>query len=402
MSLPASPSPDPEPGATAGVDAAAVGNDDAMPASASDGAAPAEDAALTDPPTDPPIRPLSSPATLTLAVLAAAFTLWAAQGLILPILLAAFFALIGNPLLRLLCRLRLPRFLGAVLLLLLAISAVVMLGRQLATPAGEWIAEAPQTMRSVVPKLRKMIEPVQKASQTAEDIARAAGGETSQKPVQVVRTEENTPLRALSTTPRALAAVLAVVLLTFFFMVYGERLQRHAISLLRERQRKVLTTDIMQSIEREMSRYVLTITMINIALGLVVAAALHWVVGFDVQEALLWGTATALLNYAPYVGPFIGFALLLLAGLVKFDSLGMSLLPAGLYIGLQTLEGQLLTPIVLGRQMALSPLVVILGLLVFSWAWGIIGLLLAIPLLVCVKIVLGKVPGLEGWARLLE
>ncbi|MDO5505918.1 MAG: AI-2E family transporter [Pseudoxanthomonas suwonensis] len=348
------------------------------------------------------VRPRSSPATLVLAVLAIMFTLWAAQGVILPILLAAFFALIGNPLLRLLCRLRLPRFLGALLLLVLAIAALVTLGRQLATPAAEWIAEAPRTMRMVVPKLRKMIEPVQQASQTAEDIARAAGGENPRRPVQVVRTEENAPFRALSTTPKLLGSVLAVVLLTFFFMVYGERLQRSAIALLRERQRKVLTTDIMQSIEREMSRYVLTITMINVGLGLVVAAALHWLAGFDAQEALLWGTATALLNYAPYVGPFIGFALLLLAGLVKFDSLAMSLLPAGMYVALQTIEGQLVTPIVLGRQMALSPLIVILALLIFSWAWGLVGLLLAIPLLVCVKIVLGKVEEFEGWARLLE
>jgi predicted PurR-regulated permease PerM len=69
---------------------------------------------------------------------------------------------------------------------------------------------------------------------------------------------------------------------------------------------------------------------------------------------------------------------------------------------LHTLEGQLITPIILGRRMALSPLVLILGLMVFGWMWGIIGLLLAVPLLVCVKLVLAKIDGMEGWARLLE
>ena len=69
---------------------------------------------------------------------------------------------------------------------------------------------------------------------------------------------------------------------------------------------------------------------------------------------------------------------------------------------IDTLEGQLVTPIVLGRRMALSPLLLILALMVFGWMWGILGLLLAVPLLVCVKIVLARIDGRQGWARLLE
>ena len=79
-----------------------------------------------------------------------------------------------------------------------------------------------------------------------------------------------------------------------------------------------------------------------------------------------------------------------------------ALVPAAIYLGLHTLEGQIVTPIVLGKRMALSPLVLILALMVFGWLWGIVGLLLAVPLLVCVKIVLTRVDGMDGWARLLE
>ena len=79
-----------------------------------------------------------------------------------------------------------------------------------------------------------------------------------------------------------------------------------------------------------------------------------------------------------------------------------ALAPAAIYLGLHTLEGQIVTPIVLGRRMALSPLILILALMVFGWLWGIVGLLLAVPLLVCVKIVLTRIDGFEGWARLLE
>jgi len=219
--------------------------------------------------------------------------------------------------------------------------------------------------------------------------------------VQVVKTEVNDPYKALTSTPRFLTSVLAVILLTFFFMVYGQSLQRNAIALLPGRQQKRLTVEILQSIEHEISRYVLTISVINVVFGLVFAGVLTYLqVPFD--EALLWGTMAALLNFAPYVGPLIGIAIMLVMGFVAFHDPLHALLPAGIYLGLHTLEGQLVTPIILGRRMALSPLVLILGLMVFGWMWGIIGLLLAVPLLVCVKLVLAKIEGMEGWARLLE
>ena len=348
-----------------------------------------------------PVRPRASTALVVLATIAVGFTLWAAQGLLLPVLLAMFFALVGNPVIRLLRRLYVPRFLAALLVLLAGLAGTGLLAQQLIAPAGEWVRQVPREMRSLAPKLRDLTKPVQEANKAAVNIARAAGGESTSRPVEVVRTEVNDPYKALTATPRMIASVLAVVLLTFFFMVYGANLQRNGLALLPDRQQKRVTVEILQSIEREMSRYVLTITLINALVGLALAGALYWL-GIPGDEALLWGTMAALLNFAPYVGPLIGILVMLLMGFVAFDDLWQSLAPAMIYLGLHTLEGQLVTPIVLGARMALSPLVLILALMVFGWLWGIIGLLLAVPLLVCVKIILTKVEGLEGWARLLE
>ena len=347
-------------------------------------------------------RPRASTALLVLAVLAVGYTLWAAQALILPVLLAMFFALIGNPIIRVLQRLHIPRFVGALLVLVLGIYAAVSLGRQLVEPAGEWIREAPRELRDLAPKLRNLAKPMQEANKAAENIARAAGGDASSKPVQVVKTEVDDPYKVLTTTPKLIASVLAVLLLTFFFMVYGQDLQRNALALLPGRQHKRLTVEILQAIEHEISRYVLTISLINALVGLVFAASLYFFLQVPLDEALLWGTMAALLNFAPYVGPLIGILVMLLMGFVSFDQLWQSLLPAAIYLGLHTLEGQFVTPIVLGRRMALSPLILILALMLFGWLWGIIGLLLAVPLLVCVKLVLSKIEGLEGWAKLLE
>jgi predicted PurR-regulated permease PerM len=277
-----------------------------------------------------------------------------------------------------------------------------MLGQQLVQPAGEWIREAPQQLRKLTPKLQKLTKPVKDANAAAENIARAAGGDNNARPIQVVRTEVNDPYKSLTATPRAMASVLAVVLLTFFFMVYGQDLQRKAIALLPDRQKKKMTVDILQTIETEVSRYVLTISVINAVVGLVFAGSLYFFMHLPLDEALLWGTMAAILNFAPYVGPLIGIVVMLLMGFATYSTPLQTLVPAAIYLGLHTLEGQLLTPIVLGRRMAISPLVLILALMVFGWLWGIIGLLLAVPLMVCVKIVLSRIEGLEGWARLLE
>lgn len=347
----------------------------------------------------PPPRPRSSTAAVVLATLAVGFTLWAAQTLLLPILLAMFFALIGNPILRVLQKLRIPRFIGALAVLSAGIASAVLMGSLLAAPAGDLMRQLPREMRQVAPKLREVIKPVQDARKGAENIARVAGGGDA-APVRVVRAEDD-PYRALVATPRMAASVLAVVLLTFFFMIYGDDLQRKALALLPGRQQQRFTRDLLQSIEREVSRYVLTITIINAGLGLAFAGLLA-ALGLSLPEALMWGTLAAVLNFMPYVGPLVGVAMTLMMGFVHFDTPVQALLPAGGYLLLHALEGQLLTPIVLGRRMAISPLVLILGLMAFGWLWGVAGLLLAVPLLACVKLALERLHGMEPWARLME
>ncbi len=345
-------------------------------------------------------RPRASRALLVLAFLAIAYTLHLAQELLLPILLGMFLALIGTPIIRVLLKLHMPRFLAALLVVAGGIGFAVALGNQLVVPASDWFREVPKQMVELAPKLREMARPMQEANEVAENIARAAGGDKAAQP-QVVRTQVDDPYKVLTRAPKLLAALLAVVLVTLFFMVYGHNLQRHAIAMLPGRQQKKLTVELLHSIEREISRYVLTITVINAVMGLLFAGLLY-ALDMPLQEALLWGTMVMVLNYAPYVGPLIGIFLMLLIGFVTYSELWLSLMPATIYLVLHTIEGQFVTPIILGKRMQISPLILILGLMVFGWLWGIIGLLLAVPLLVCVKLVLSSVDGMDGWARLLE
>ncbi|MGI8561833.1 MAG: AI-2E family transporter, partial [Luteimonas sp.] len=310
-------------------------------------------------------RPRGSTALIVLATLAVGYTLWTAQALILPVLLAVFFAMVGNPILRLLQRLFIPRFIAALLVVFGGLALAGVLGSQLVRPAAQWMEQAPRQMRQLGNQLQNLAEPMQKANEAAESIAREASGDTGGRKPQVVRTQVDDPYGVITRGPKLVAAVFAVVLLTFFFMVFGEKLQRSAIALLQTRQRQKITVGILQDIEREISRYVFTITLINIVVGLVFAALLHLVMDIDIQEALLWGTMVALLNYAPYVGPAIGILLMLVVGFVTWNEIGPSLTPAAMYLALNIVEGQFLTPIILGKRMALSPLVLILALMLF-------------------------------------
>jgi predicted PurR-regulated permease PerM len=351
----------------------------------------------------PPPRPRAPAAVVVLAVLAVGYTMYLAQDLLLPVLLAMFFALVGNPVIRVLQRLYLPRFVAALLVLVVGLAGALMLGKQLVEPAGEWLREAPRELRRLAPTVREMTRPMQEASEAAADIARAAGGETeTAQKVEVVTRQQASPYAALLTTPIIIISVLAVAILTLFFMVYGHRIQRSAIAMLPSRQQKKVTVEILQSIEKEVSRYVATISAINALLGAAFAASLYFLLDMSLPEVLLWGTMVALLNFAPYVGATIAFVVMLAVGFVKYEETLMALAPAGIFLVLQATEGNFVTPIVLGSRMSLSPLILILALAVFGFMWGILGLLLAVPLLVSFKIVLSRIEGGEGWARLLE
>lgn len=350
-------------------------------------------------PAPPAERPPASMPVLVLATLAVLFVAWAAREVLVPVLLAMFLALIASPLLRGMRRLRIPNFLGALLLLAAGLVLAVMLGRQLVAPAAEWMQQLPSELQLLAPKLQQVTAPMQQASEAAANVARAADG--NGQLLEVVAVREQDPWERLAATPRMVLSVLAVVLLTFFFMVYGERLQRHALALMPHHYQKRVTLEILQGLEREVSRYIFTVTLINAVLGLAVAAALS-LIGLSLPDALLWGTLVAMLNYAPYAGAFIAACALLLMGLIVWDELGRSLLPVAAYLVLQGIEGQLVTPVVVGQRMALSPLLLVLSVMLFGFLWGFIGLLLAVPLLVCAKMVLARIEGMERWARLLE
>lgn len=361
------------------------------------GAAKAAQGGEAAPATAPATRRLQARPLWLLVVAALLYTCYLAASLILPIVLAGFFALLLSPLMRRVPLRWLPRSISAVLLVAALLGSLGAVGTFLATPAAEWVARVPFVMREAAPKLREMVEPITQASRARESLGRLAAEPEEQREERVVVSPPQPDL--LSALPRVVGPILAVILLTFSFLVFGDDVLRKLLELRPTRAQKRLTSSIVQKIQSELSRYMLTISGTSSILGLATAAWLAWL---GVPDPLLWGVLAAGLNLTPIVGPLVMFLMLSLVGLSQFDSLGAAMLPATGFIALNALESQLLTPLVLGRTMRINPLAIILWLMLWGWLWGVPGLLVAVPMLVCLKIVADHVEDWKAWARLLD
>ena len=351
-----------------------------------------------------PFRPRTRTLLVTLVVLVVLYTCYLASELIVPVVLAIFLGLCGNPIVSRLHRWWVPRWLGALVVVIGGLVASGYGASVLLPPAADWMRAAPSELRHHIPRLRELAKPFEEAGRATESLEQLTGPASSEPApaqVEVVEPRQATILTMLSHAPRFVGSVLAVVILSYFFMVYGEDLLRRFVTVVPGWRTKRITVDILRSIQADISRYIFTITLINAVVACVCAAALYWL-GLDPIDALLWGVVAGVMNFAPYIGPMMAAIAFLLVGLVAFDSLAQAMAVPGVFLLIHLIEGQLVTPVILGKRMAISPVILMLWLFLWGWMWGIAGLLLAVPLLVCFKIYCSRVDGMKAWASMME
>ena len=317
-----------------------------------------------------------------LAVLAACYL---AQEIISTIMLALLFSLLFSPLAGVLQRLHLPRALASGLIVLVIIGASVFALYSLAQPAKDWIAKAPAAIHSVSQRFKEWRGPVQQAQKATESLNDLTGTPPGNAQQVVVKDTTN-PLAALAAgTPRVLESIAATILMIFFFLSSGDNFLRRLVEIAPGMTEKKIVVSIARDIQKEMSRYLQTITIINLGLGCATAIAMALL---GVPNALLWGAMAFLFNFAPYIGATVSAVVLATVGFSTFyDSLGHAFAVPGTFLILAFIEGQLVTPTIIGRRLALNPVVVFVWLLVWGWLWGLIGILLAGPLLACFRII---------------
>ena len=333
----------------------------------------------------------------TVLVLALLYTVVIVKALLIPLLLAAFLGLALNPIVAAGARRRIPRWLTAGALMFFLISGIGMSITLLAQPALGWFHDAPGVMRTFVPKLENLTKPLEAATRATQTLVNNGKAVRVQPPRQAVAAVSMWDI--LSNAPKVLAAVLTVVLLVVFFLIYGDRLLRKLVEIAPSFRLQRHAVVVVRSIQTEVSRYILTTTVINMTLGATTATML-W--ALHVPDPMLWGAVAMLANFIPYVGAISTTVLLLLVGLINFNTVSHAVLPAVLFSFLTLVEGNMITPLILGRRMRLSPVAILIWLLIWGFLWGIPGALLAVPMLTSLKLVSERVRGWEWFSLMVQ
>jgi predicted PurR-regulated permease PerM len=330
-----------------------------------------------------------------LAMLAACYV---ASEIVLPIVLAFVLSLVLQPAMRVFERVYLPRGIPAMLVIILLFGTLGGLGAALSGPAASWAQKLPNGIPKLQERLSFLSRPIaalQKFADQAPGFTR--GGEPKAVPVAVQGSGLSD--RLLSGTRSIASGLLETVLVLFFLLVSGETFLRRLVEILPRFKNKRQAVDISQQIESDVSAYLFTITIMNLAVG----AATGTVMAFcGVGDPLLWGTVAFLLNYIPILGPMIGVVVFLLAGLLSIDTLWLAFLPAGLYLLVHLIEGETVTPMLLARRFTINPVLVVLSLVFWYWMWGVPGAVLSTPMLAITKIICDRIRPLMAFGHFME
>lgn len=376
-------------------------------------------------PTDPPPDAASvqrgsavdvrSASFAVLAVLASVFMLHWAQPVLVPLLLGLVFSYALAPLVRRLERWRIPRAIGAALVLMAVIGAIggTALGlRDDATAFVESLPEAAQKIRREMRANRNQpetaIDKVQKAATELEKAATESSAAAAKPERGVTRVQIERPrfsihdylLTQMPAMASALAQATVVVFLTFFLLASGDNFRRKMVTLAGPTfARRKITLQALDEITDQVQRYLRVQVLISVLVGVATWLA-YWAIG--IEHSAVWGVLALLLNFIPYLGSIVVTGASALAGFVQFGSVDMGLLVAGTSIALHTVSGNLLTPWLTSRTSRLNPVAVFVGVLVFGWLWGVWGLLLGTPVLLIVKAVCDRVDDFRPLGALLE
>jgi predicted PurR-regulated permease PerM len=301
--------------------------------------------------------------------------------LLLPVVVAIVIGETFAPIVSAAAKRGVPRLLTAALLVIVGIAAVGMLVTLLAAPGADLIARAPEFGASLKEKLSVFDRPLaawhelQTAIQPGSDnVVRVDTGWTSLV----------SPVIGFL-TPALGQLVLFIIVL--FFVLAGERdFRTFVVSLMASREAKLRMLRIASDVRHNLAGYLTTVTMINVALGVIVTAWV-WLLGFP--SPYLFGVLAAMLNYIPYLGSAVTTVVLFAIGLIIFPTLSQAFIaPAG-YVVIATLEGQVLTPTILGRRLTLNPLTIVLSLAFWTYMWGPMGAFIAAPVAIIVLVTIG-------------
>lgn len=368
---------------------------------------------------------------LILSLLAVGSAIVFARAFLMPVLLAFLLSLTFSPVRRWAQRRGVPPVLtaAAVVTMLIVIWAGMIYA--LSGPVQSYAQNGQAIITDVERKLRGISNALEKVAEASEEVEKMASGGGDTAPTapdgtaagggeavdsdgdgsidpgqaeaepseRVVVDQPNMLTRIVMMAPAIAAQAMFTLVLLFFLTASGDMFYEKIVQASPTFRDKRRAIKIAFDIERKLSRYFLTISIINAGLGIAVGLSLWWL---GMPNPLLFGVMAYVLNYIPFLGAIMGVIVCAAIGIVSFDYVGQALFAAGVYLSLTTIEGQFVTPFAVGRSLKLNTVLVFLAVAFWGWAWSVIGMFIAVPVLITVRVFADHIPTLENLAIFLS
>jgi predicted PurR-regulated permease PerM len=340
---------------------------------------------------------VGSIALIGLFVLAVFYTIYFMRSILLPIVLALLLSYLLRPIVRGLAQIKIPLPVSAALLLIGFFGLIGYGISVLATPTAEWLQKAPAGFAELQRKLLPVKKSVAQVTQATGEIEKLASANAEIRAVEVKRHPITETL--FMRTPEFVASAVLSLILLYFLLVYDQAFIAKLVKLLPTLSDKKTAVGIAHDIEEQISRYLFTVTAINVCLGVAVGTAVGLL---GLRNPVMWGVMVAVLNFVPYLGALTGIICMTIGAALSFDSLGYAFVFPAVYLSFGVLEGSFITPWIMGRSLTLNPVIILLSLTFWGWMWGIVGIILAVPILAAFKILCAHIKPMEPLAEFLS
>ncbi|MEP6564255.1 MAG: AI-2E family transporter [Mesorhizobium sp.] len=322
----------------------------------------------------------------------AIYALYFARAFFMPVILAFLLTLTLTPIVRYLRKHGVPEIVSATLLVLLSVCLFASAGYLLSGPIIDLVNNSSSIGQQLTERMAQLRRPFERIMQIAHELEGLTN--TGQEPgaQKVVVSQSGILSQAAGNILSAGTSLTIIFVLSLFLLASGTMFYEKIIQSFASLSEKKRALRVVYDVEREISHYLLTVALINASLGTVIFLGL-WALG--VPNPLVWGTAAALLNFLPYVGALITIMLVAVIALISFDSISYALLAPAFVLLCDIVEGQFVTPMVVGRRLEINAVAIFIAIAFWSWLWGFVGALMAVPLLVVIKVFCDHFDGLS-------
>jgi len=338
-----------------------------------------------------------------LFILSCFYTLYFAREVFLPVVVAILLNFLLAPVVRFLKKMRVPKPIGALIVILIFLGSIAYGFYSLSGPANEWLGKGTQSIMEITAKVNLLKKPIEKSIRGFFNIQEQLE-KTTQLPgvtqkVVAIHSEESSPFNILVTSTRAFFVQLGLIFfILYFLLASGNFFLKKTVEILPNLSKKKEAVVIAREIQSEITRFLYIKTITGAGLAFVIGIVMYFL---EMPTPFLWGILAGVLEFIPYVGVVLGTILCGITALLVFDNFNQIALATISFYTISSITGNFIVPLILSKSLTLHPVIIFIGVIFGGWMWGVTGALIAVPLLSILKIFCNNIQSLEPLGKFL-